>query len=71
MCVRPVELVVGVVNGDPIGPLNLGGNDRHFVNAVHPDAADEGFVTPVRPVDKSEKERPTLLWALGNCQLTI
>lgn len=64
MCIRPVELVVAVVNGDPIGPLNLCGDDRHFVDAVHPDPADEGFVAPVRPVDKSAKERPTSLWAL-------
>lgn len=59
MGVRPVELVVGVVNGDPIGPLDLGGDDRCFVGAVHPDTADKGFVTPVRPVNKSEKERST------------
>lgn len=59
MGVRPVQLVVGVVNGDPIGPLDLSGDDRHFVGAVHPDTADKGFVAPVCPVDKSEKERST------------
>lgn len=57
MSVRPVELVIGVVNSDPIGPFNLGGDDRRFVGAIHPDTANEGFVAPVSPVDKSEKER--------------
>lgn len=57
MGIRPVELVVGVVNGDPIRPLDLGGDDCRFVGAVHPDTADKGFVAPVRPENKSEKER--------------
>lgn len=59
MGIRPVELVVGVVNGDPIGPLDLGGDDGRFVGAIHSNTADEGFVAPVCPVDKSEKGRST------------
>lgn len=60
--VRPVELVVGVVDGDPVGPLYLGGDDRCFVGSIHPNATDEGFVAPVCPVYKSKRRPIISLW---------
>lgn len=59
--VGPVEMVVGVVDGDAVGPLDLGGDDRCFVGAVHPNASNKGLVAPVRPVDKSEKRRKKII----------
>lgn len=55
MCVGPVELVISVVNRDPIGPLYLGGDDSCFVGSIHSNAAYKGFVSPVCPVYKSNK----------------
>lgn len=56
MSVRPVELVVSVVDGDAIGPLDLGGDDSDFVGSIHSNTAYEGFVSPVCPVHKSIRE---------------
>lgn len=49
MSIRPVELVISVVDCDPIGPLYLGGNDSYFVDSVHSSTTYEGFVPPVCP----------------------
>lgn len=53
--IGPVELVIGVVNGNPVWPLYLGGDDGCFVGSIHPDTADEGSVSPVRPVYESNR----------------
>lgn len=50
MSIRPVELVISVVNRDPVGPLYLGGNDGGFVDSIHSNTAYKGFVSPVCPV---------------------
>lgn len=56
MSIRPVELVVSVVNSDPVGPFELGGDYRYFVCSIHSNATYEGFVSPVGPVYKSSKK---------------
>lgn len=55
MCIRPVQLVISVVDRDPIGPLYLCGDDSHFVRSIHSSAAYKGFVSPVCPVHISKK----------------
>lgn len=55
MSIRPVELVISVVNRDPVGPFQLGGDYRYFVCSIHSNTAYEGFVSPVCPVYKSSK----------------
>lgn len=56
MSIGPVELVISVVNGDPIGPFQLGGDYRYFVCSIHSNATYEGFVSPVCPVYKASKK---------------
>ena len=56
MSIRPVELVICVVNCDPIGPFQLGGDYRYFVCSIHSNTTYEGFVSPVSPVYKSSKK---------------
>lgn len=50
MSIRPVELVVSVVDRDAVGPLDLGGDDGCFVESIHSNTAYKGFVSPVGPV---------------------
>lgn len=56
MSIRPVELVISVVDRDPVGPLYLGGDDSYFVGSIHSNTTDEGFVSPVCPVYKSNRK---------------
>lgn len=56
MSIRPVELVVSVINCDPVGPLYLGGDDSCFVGSVHSNTTNKGFVSPVCPVYKPNRE---------------
>lgn len=55
MSVGPVEFIISVVDGDPIGPLYLGGNDGRFVGSIHSNSAYKGFVPPVSPVHISKR----------------
>lgn len=57
MRIWPVEFVVGVVDCDAVGPLYLGGDDCWFVGSIHPNTPDEGFVSPVCPVDISNRNQ--------------
>lgn len=61
MSIRPVELVICVVNRYPIGPLYLGGDDSYFVGSIHSNTAYKGFFSPVCPVYKSNRESRKLL----------
>lgn len=56
MGIRPVELVISVVDRDPIGPLDLGGDDGRFVGSIHSNSTYKGFVSPVCPVYISNRE---------------
>lgn len=60
MGIRPVELVIAVVDSDPIGPLDLSGDDCGLVGAVHSNTAYEGFLPPIRPVDISDRDQISL-----------
>ncbi len=48
--IRPVKLVIGVVNSETVGPLDLSSDDGRLVIPIHPDTSNEGFVSPVSPV---------------------
>lgn len=61
MGIRPVELVISVVNRDPVGPLYLGGDDSYFVSSIHSNTTYKGFVSPVCPVYKSNREPRKLI----------
>lgn len=50
MGISKEDLVGGVVYGQSIGPLQLGGDDGTDISAVHASSADIRCVTPVRPV---------------------
>lgn len=43
-------LVGGVVYGQGVGPLQLGGDDGTGAGAIHANSANVGLVTPVCPV---------------------
>lgn len=55
MSIGPVEFVITIVNGDPIGPLYFGGNDGYFVGSIHSNATYKGFLSPVCPVHISNR----------------
>lgn len=56
MSIRPVQLVICVVNRDPVRPLYLGGDDSCFVGSIHSNATYKGVVSPVGPVYQSKRE---------------
>lgn len=51
--IRPVQLVIAVVNSQTVGPLDLSSDDGRLVIPIHPDTSNEGFVSPVSPVHVS------------------
>lgn len=57
MSIRPVELVIRVVDRDAVGPLDLGGDDSYFVLSIHSNTTYKGFVSPVGPVYKSKRQQ--------------
>lgn len=62
------DLVGGVVDGQSIGPLQLGCDNGANVASVHADSADICRVTPVGPVQPSEGERGTDKQFKSNCR---
>lgn len=54
--VREIDAPRRNVQGEPVRPVDLGGDDRRAVGAVHTYALDPGVLAPVRP------EEPTCAW---------
>lgn len=50
------DLVGGVIDGQSVGPLQLGCDDGTDVASIHADSADVCCVTPVSPVQPSGKK---------------
>lgn len=57
MGISKEDLVVGVVNGQRVGPLQLGCDDGADIGPIHAGSADVRRVTPVGPVQPSGKRR--------------
>lgn len=49
------DLVVGIVYGQRVGPLQLGCDDGTGIGSIHANPANIGRVTPVGPVEPSGK----------------
>lgn len=48
--IRPVEFVIGVVNGETVWPLDLSRDDGRLVISIHSHTTDESFISPIAPV---------------------
>lgn len=57
MGISKEDLVVGVVNGQRMGPLQLGCDDGADIASIHAGSADVRRVTPVGPVQPSGKRK--------------
>lgn len=47
----PVQEIVGVINGDGIGPCYLGRDNHRHIGSIHASSCNECSRTPVCPVD--------------------